>query len=174
MLLGLLHYTYRYGQHNDFVERLQHHLRHYERQHLACRHHTRQRKREEYQRVGTFAEHCAHHGAQREMLAVGRYLHAAHHVGVDERAGKEGHKRGGGNARGKAEHGMEALVVVPVRRARNGVGQRSEQHEDEVHGEACPYKEPCLAESPHLTHAVVDNVRHRKHEQSAGDVHRSD
>ena len=69
---------------------------------------------------------------------------------------------------------MEALVVMPVRRSGNGVGQSPESHKDKVHREAGPYQEARFAESPHLANAVVNDVSHGKDQQSARNVYRSD
>ena len=45
----------------------------------------------------------------------------------------------------------------------------SHDYDEEVHEEACPDDETCLAVAPHLGDAVVEDVRDREDDESAGE-----
>lgn len=72
--------------------------------------------------------------------------------------------------RRQPKHGMEPGIVVPIRRTGDPVAQSAHSYEEKVHGEACPDKQAGLTIAPHLTDAVVDDIRNWKNEQSARQV----
>lgn len=154
-------------QGNDLIKRLQHHLPQHQLRQFLCRHHATEGQREEDEAVRALAKHCAPDSAQRETLAVGRNLHAAHHVSVDKTATEEGDERSQSDSWCQSEDGMETRIVRPIGSAGDGIAERAHSHEEEVHRESCPYQQAGLAVTPHFTDAVVDNVRDWKNEQSA-------
>jgi len=70
------------------------------------------------------------------------------------------------DARSQAEDGMEACVVVPVRRTRNSVAESTHGYEEEVHDESRPYQQSGFAISPHFTHNVVDDIAHGEDDET--------
>ena len=100
-------------------------------------------------------------------------FHAAHHVGVEERADEEGEEGGSGNAGGQSEHGMESVFPMPVWGTGKGIGNQTEEDKKKVHEEAEPDDETGTLVAPDFDHAVIDDVGNGKHDEPRREVKRT-
>ena len=167
--LHIAHDAYSHGQDEDFVERLGQCLHSHHLQQFIHRQQSAEGYREEDERIGALAEECGDDGPQGEVPPLGSNLHAAHHVGIDKRTGQESSQAGQRDAGCEAEDEIEVFLPLPERRGGQGHGRLGQKDEEEVHGKARPNDEPCLAESPHLGDAVIDDVRDGKDDEAGRD-----
>ena len=103
------------------------------------------------------------------MCTFAHYLHTAHHPGIEERAHEEGGQAGCGNSGCQTKDETEGFISLPEGWGRNDSGNATQRHDEEVHQETHPDDETGLAESPHLGDAVVEDVRDREDDESAGE-----
>ena len=101
------------------------------------------------------------------------YLHPAHHPRIEERTNDEGCETCHCHLRGKAKHLTERGIAARHYR-RKHTRQSAHENHKEVHHEAKPDNEARLAVAPHLSDAVVNDVRDWKHDETTSEVHLSE
>ena len=166
-------------QGNDFVESLSYDLCNHEAEHNVERENWRaleqERKEVECQRkendgVGTFANDGGEDGSQGEVVGEVAFVavahfHFAHDERIEKRADNEGYEACRDNLWGKGEHLFEGNIGSWLD-GRQGTRDASEDHDEEVHGEAYPNDKSGFAVAPHFGYDVVEDVGDGKDDET--------